>query len=175
MKKDNTKDAIKDTTSDSQVNSCFPYRWPPASLTLNIYLTKTLEFVRSVTHLQGINHPVITLYTAQQSRDIKRFCCKEDGAVLGIDKTINIGEFHVTPTVYKDLSVLRRTTLDHPICFGPTFVHTNSSTKAYYTFMHDVADNLTDNELSQLTIGSDEELSFKTSIKRCFPGSSHIL
>ena len=31
------KDAIKDTTSDSQVNSCFPYRWPPASLTFNIY------------------------------------------------------------------------------------------------------------------------------------------
>ena len=26
------KDAIKDTTSDSQVNSCFPYRWPPALL-----------------------------------------------------------------------------------------------------------------------------------------------
>ena len=31
------KDAIKDTTSDSQVNSCFPYRSPPASQTLNIY------------------------------------------------------------------------------------------------------------------------------------------
>ena len=31
------KDAIKDITSDSQVNSCFPYRWPPASRTLNIY------------------------------------------------------------------------------------------------------------------------------------------
>ena len=25
-------DAIKDTTSDSQVNSRFPYRWPPDSL-----------------------------------------------------------------------------------------------------------------------------------------------
>ena len=25
--KDSTKDAIKDTTSDSQVNSCFPYRY----------------------------------------------------------------------------------------------------------------------------------------------------
>ena len=31
------KDAIKDTTSDSQMNSCFPYRWPPASVPLNIY------------------------------------------------------------------------------------------------------------------------------------------
>ena len=31
------KGAIKDITSDSQVNSYFPYRWSPASLTINIY------------------------------------------------------------------------------------------------------------------------------------------
>ena len=31
------KDAIKDITGDNQANSCFPYRWPPASLTFNIY------------------------------------------------------------------------------------------------------------------------------------------
>ena len=31
------KFAIKDISSDSQVNSHFPYRWSPASLTINIY------------------------------------------------------------------------------------------------------------------------------------------
>ena len=31
------KDAIKDITSDRQVNSHFPYKWTPASLTFNIY------------------------------------------------------------------------------------------------------------------------------------------
>ena len=31
------RDINKDITSDSQVNSYFPYRWSPASLTLNIY------------------------------------------------------------------------------------------------------------------------------------------
>ena len=36
-KKTAQKDAIKDITSDSQVNSYFPYRWSPASLTINIY------------------------------------------------------------------------------------------------------------------------------------------
>ena len=36
-KKDSTKDAIKDITSNSQVNSYFPYRWSPASLTIYIY------------------------------------------------------------------------------------------------------------------------------------------
>ena len=32
------KDAIKDITSDSQVNSYFPYRWSLACLTINIYV-----------------------------------------------------------------------------------------------------------------------------------------
>ena len=32
------KDTIIDITSDSQVNSNFPYRWSPASLTFNIIL-----------------------------------------------------------------------------------------------------------------------------------------
>ena len=31
------KDITIDTTSDSQVNSNFQYRWSPASLTFNIY------------------------------------------------------------------------------------------------------------------------------------------
>ena len=33
------KDAIKDITNDSQVNSNFPCRWSPASLKFNIYFT----------------------------------------------------------------------------------------------------------------------------------------
>ena len=32
------KDTIVDITSDSQVNSNFPYRWSPASLTFNNYV-----------------------------------------------------------------------------------------------------------------------------------------
>ena len=31
------KDTIRDITSDSQMNSNFPYRWSPASLTFNNY------------------------------------------------------------------------------------------------------------------------------------------
>ena len=69
-------------------------------------LTKTHDFVQNVQHMKGINHPVVTLYNEQQMTDIKRFCCRDKGSVLGIDKTYNLGEFHVTPTVYKDLSVV---------------------------------------------------------------------
>ena len=37
-KRTTQKDTIIDTTSDSQVNSNFPYRWSPASLTFNNYM-----------------------------------------------------------------------------------------------------------------------------------------
>ena len=64
-------------------------------------MTNTHSFVKNVKHVSGVQHPVVTLYTDQQIADIKRFCCKEQGAVIGVDKTYNLGDFHVTPTVYK--------------------------------------------------------------------------
>ena len=51
------KDAIKDITSDSQVNSYFPYRWSPAGLTINIdfYLFLYLYITR-ITINNGTSH-----------------------------------------------------------------------------------------------------------------------
>ena len=138
-------------------------------------MTKNHPFVKTVKHISGINYPVVTLYTDQQIMNIKRFCCIEGGSVLCIDKTFNLGDFHVTPTVYKDLSVIRPKTKDHPLCFGPTFIHTSSTTKAYSSFMHDIADNLSDHELEELILGSDEEAAFKSAISRCFSGATHVL
>ena len=51
------KDASKDTTSDSQVNSNFPYRWPPASLTFNIYFYLFLYlYIKRKTINNGTSH-----------------------------------------------------------------------------------------------------------------------
>ena len=63
---------------------------------------------------------------------------------------------------------------DHPICFGPTYIHTCSSAKVYSAFFHDIADNLSDIEISNLIIRSDEEAAFKNAIKRCFHGCTHV-
>ena len=59
--------------------------------------------------------------------------------------------------------------------FGPTFIHTNFKTKVYSAFMHDIADNLTDNELGELMLGSDEETSFKVAISSYFLGLINVL
>ena len=51
------KDAIKDITSDSQVNSYFPYRWSPASLTINIYFYLFLYlYITRITINNGTPH-----------------------------------------------------------------------------------------------------------------------
>ena len=44
------KDAIRDITSDSQVNSNFPYRWSPASLTFKNYFHLCLYlYIKKIT------------------------------------------------------------------------------------------------------------------------------
>ena len=76
-KKDTQKDAIKDITNDSQVNSYFPYRWSPSSLTINtyfylflyLYLTRTtmnndsphLKSLKSQNRRATLGRPAIKL------------------------------------------------------------------------------------------------------------------
>ena len=51
------KDAIKDITSDSHVNSYFLYRWSPANLTINIYFFLFLYlYITRITINAGIPH-----------------------------------------------------------------------------------------------------------------------
>ena len=51
------KNAIKDITNDSQVNSCFPYRWSPASLTINVYFDLFLYlYITRITINNGTPH-----------------------------------------------------------------------------------------------------------------------
>ena len=51
------KDAIKDITSDGQVNSYIPYRWSPASLTFNIYFYLFLYlYITRITINNGTPH-----------------------------------------------------------------------------------------------------------------------
>lgn len=56
-------------------------------------MTRTHAFVQRVTNGKGRNIPLISLFTEQQMNDVKRFCCKDDGCVFGVDKTYNLGEY----------------------------------------------------------------------------------
>ena len=85
-------------------------------------MTKTHRVVKYVKHMSSTQHRVVTYLLISKSLTIKKLLQRR-----GIDKTYNLGDFHVMPTVFKDFSVLQRITNDHPICFGPTFIHTSST------------------------------------------------
>ena len=70
--------------------------------------------------------PAIIMYIDERLQDIRRFCCSApigETTVLGVDKTFNLGQFHVTVTCLKNLSMLRRDTNYHPIFLGPMYIH----------------------------------------------------
>ncbi|GFR70921.1 hypothetical protein ElyMa_000339600 [Elysia marginata] len=120
--------------------------------------------------------PGIVLFTTQQIRGIWRFCCSSphgEGTVLGVDKTFNPGQLHVTPTVSKHLGMVRPTTNRHPIFIGPTLIHGNSDRKTYSTFFNFIKQELEDAPKDPV-IGSDEEMAICIVAKFVFPTSNLI-
>jgi len=96
-------------------------------------LLHTHPFVRLVMQAKD-KVPCVVLYTDEQLQDIRRLCCTAphgQTTVLGFDKTYNLGDIHVTVSIFKNLSVLRTTTGDHPIFAGPMFLHGNSTTMTH--------------------------------------------
>ncbi|GFS04422.1 hypothetical protein ElyMa_001175300 [Elysia marginata] len=113
--------------------------------------------------------PGIVLFTTQQIRDIWRFCCSSppgEGTVLGVDKTFNLGQLHVTPTVFKHLGIVRPTTNTHPIFIGPTLIHGS-------TFFNFIKQELEDAPKDPV-IGSDKEMAIRIAAKSVFTTGSLI-
>ena len=137
-----------------------------------IYLHSILlnhKFLRHIYQDQN-QVPIIILYTDDQMRDITRFCCSYPAGkatVLGIDKTYNLGQLLVTPTVFKHLGVVRSGTSSHPLFFGPILLHGNSDWQTYGTFLNVIAMMLHDS-MSPPVIGSDQEKAIRKAAKFAF-------
>ncbi|WAR14744.1 LOW QUALITY PROTEIN: hypothetical protein MAR_004849 [Mya arenaria] len=89
--------------------------------------------------------------------------------ILGVDKTYNLGQLHLTTTVFKNLSVIRenpQSFLVHHFCTG---------NRISQPFFSHIASKLSDSELKRLVVGSDDEQALRKSIQRSFPGATHIL
>ena len=101
-------------------------------------------------------------------------CCTGQ-TVLGVDKTFNLCNMHVTVTCYKQLSVIRQRTGQPPIFIGPVFVHDNSDFESYCHFFHHLKMKLVDIDLTKLVIGTDDETAMVKAITTAFPNSTHVL
>lgn len=99
-------------------------------------LVHVCAFLHQVLHSKG-KAAAVMLMTNEQLMDLRRFCCSYPAGqttVLGFDKTFNLTCAHVTVGVYKNLSVFRKGTEDHPIFIGPIFLHGNSDFETYGSF-----------------------------------------
>ena len=79
------------------------------------------SLIQQVIHASG-KTPVIILYNDEMLTDIKNLCCSGQ-TLLGFDKTFNICDVHVTPSVYKQLSVVKTETGEPSLFMDPMFLH----------------------------------------------------
>jgi len=137
-------------------------------------MTQSDDFVRCVVLSQS-RVPSILLFTDRQMREVKSFCFnRSEGSVLGFDKTYNLGSMYVTPSVYKNVALVRRRTGDSPLFIGPTFIHGHSDFDTYSHFFGQLSAKTVDCNSQQLTLGSDDELAVKKCFKHFFPRASVV-
>ena len=152
-------------------------------ITILLGKLQTHPFVKDVRMRPG-RMPVVTAYTEEQVQDLKRFCSRGTPTslrtVVGVDRTFNLGPCYVTVMVYKNLSVLRKTTRDHPVFLGPVMFHFDGRCDTYKTFFQNVSDALCGDVLLaefgdvELVFGSDEEKAMVGAMTAAFPGTRHV-
>lgn len=113
-----------------------------------------------------LKSPGIILYTEEQLQDFRRSCCA--GALnvsteVGVDKTLNLGLVHLTVIAFKQPSVTRKMTGEHPVFLGPMYLHGNSDMFSLLLFFQHLHGKLLDAP-GDPVFGSDDDKA---------PGKSH--
>ena len=91
------------------------------------------RFVQDVTCAP---EPMAVLATDQQLFDMEIFCCDPfKFSILGIDPTFNLGEFSVTPIVYKHLLLKDSKSHNNPLVLGPLLIHHRKQFCSYNYFL----------------------------------------
>ena len=118
--------------------------------------------------------PMAVLSTEHQLNDVARFCCDPFCfSILGIDPTFNLGEFSVTPTVYRHLLLCDPHTGQSPLLLGPILVHQRKLFRNYNYFFSTL--NGLKQELTAVkAIGTDGEKNLVDAAIRNFPQAAHV-
>ena len=132
---------------------------------------KTDIFVQDVTCAP---EPKAVLCSEQQLSDITRFCCDPfNFLILGIDPTFNLGEFSVTPTVYRHLLLRDRHSGCSPLLLGPMLVHYHKHFRSYNYFLS-ILVGLNRGIENVNAVGTDGEKNLVDAVIRNFPHVSHV-
>ena len=88
--------------------------------------------------------------------------------VLGIDPTFNLGEFVVTPIVYKILKLIHRRTNESPVFLGPVLI-LQTRTESSYDFFASSLVSLKSSLADTLFIGTDDKSAIFNGFSKCMP------
>ena len=122
--------------------------------------------MRNVQVGQGVR---AVLPTKEQLADVVRFCSNpEEYGIFGIDVTYNIGDFYVTTTTYKHLSLIDKATGNHPVFPGPMMVHTDEKQETLHYFASTTREVNSDIE-NILFVGSDRQRSIENGLAPQLP------
>ena len=92
-----------------------------------------------------------------------------------MDRTFNLGDVFATVFVYKNTSVYRQDSQDHPIFLGPIMLHGQSTFDEYQSFFAESAGRLAPADLAKMTLGSDDEKAVRNALDSAFPQSTKVL
>ena len=138
----------------------------------------TSPFVQTVSHFK--NKIPSCIYIVPRWTlcldDIKWFCCSaphSQTTVLSFDKTFNLEQIHLTAAVFKNLSVTRTNTGDHPLFVGPMYLHGHSDYESHRHFFDHLSMKLEGSPRRPVT-GSDEERAMCNAMETAFPGGGRL-
>ena len=132
------------------------------------------NFVQTVIHENG-KVPSIILYTQMTIEILQNCCTGIDRVVLGVDRTFSLAELYVTVMSFKHPRLLRKTTNDNPVLIGPILLHGTCTHAIYCHLFAKLASILPEISISNLVIGSDEELAIRKAIREALPNSTNVI
>ena len=134
-------------------------------------------FIQQIVQTKGKPAPSVIVYTKEQLQDVKKIC--ENGKVIGVDRTFNLGPCYVTLLTYHNFDLRRRLTQAEPIFMGPAYLHWDGTFETYHAFFSHLQCKFdvgtTEVTGRNLVLGSDEEHALTKAMRTCFPTATHTL
>ena len=141
-----------------------------------------IDMVQEHPFVQGVEHskstvPTIILYTTEVMEQMKMACAVPKPAVIGVDRTFNLGDMFVTVMVFKQSALIRKERGESPIFIGPVFLHGEATQSTYCKFFTHIAERMRSSGccMQNFIFGSDDEKAMTSALKYAFPEATHLL
>ena len=141
------------------------------------------DFIKGVFFCQG-HSPSVVLYTESQLCDLKRCCgCETPDSirsVMCVDRTFNLSNLFLTVIVFKNNTVIRKTSHEPPLFIGPMFLHGDGQQETYLQFFSHLAPKIGSTHSTEvradmkILTGSDEERALVQALQAAFPSAQHL-